>query len=39
MHFSLRTLLVATTAVAIYIGGSLGIARTLSIWRAYGAGR
>jgi hypothetical protein len=33
MHFRLRTLLVATTAVAIYVGGSLGIARTLSMWR------
>jgi hypothetical protein len=29
MHFSLRTLLIATTAVAIYVGGSLGMMRTL----------
>src|SRR5262245_6037133 len=33
MQFSLRTLLIATTAVAIYVGGSLGIVRTLSGWR------
>jgi len=33
MQFSLRTLLVATTAVAIYVGGSLGMVRTLNIWR------
>jgi hypothetical protein len=30
MHFSLRTLLIATTAAAIYIGGSFGILRTLA---------
>ena len=33
MHFSLRTLLVATTAVTIYIGGSLGMVRTLNVWQ------
>ena len=33
MQFSLRTLLVATTAVAIYVGGSLGMVRTLNLWR------
>lgn len=32
MQFSLRTLLIATTAVAIYVGGSLGIVRTLNVW-------
>jgi hypothetical protein len=32
MHFSLRTLLVAATAVAIYVGGSLGILRTVNGW-------
>lgn len=37
MHFSLRTLLVATTAVAVYVGGSLGIIRTLSSWQGPGA--
>jgi hypothetical protein len=29
MHFSLRTLLVATTAVAVYVGFHLGMIRTL----------
>ncbi|MBL9165845.1 MAG: hypothetical protein JNL18_24190 [Planctomycetaceae bacterium] len=37
MHFSLRTLLIATTAVAIYVGGSLGILRTLNAWQRGGA--
>jgi hypothetical protein len=32
MHFSLRTLLIVTTAVAIYVGGSLGMLRTLNLW-------
>jgi hypothetical protein len=36
MHFSLRTLLVATTAVAIYMGGSLGLVRTLNVWQGRG---
>lgn len=30
MHFSLRTLLIATTAVAIYVGFHLGMFRTFS---------
>ena len=38
MHFSLRTLLIATTAVAIYVGGSLGMLRTLNLWRGGGRG-
>ena len=36
MHFSLRTLLVATTAVAVYVGGTLGIMRTLTGWSGSG---
>ena len=36
MQFSLRTLLIATTAVAIYVGGSLGMLRTVNAW--YGGG-
>ena len=36
MQFSLRTLLIATTAVAIYVGGSLGMMRTVNAW--YGGG-
>lgn len=36
MHFSLRTLLIATTAVAIYVGGSLGMIRTLNQWHGRG---
>ena len=37
MHFSLRTLLVATTAVAVYVGGTLGIMRTMNSWPGSGA--
>jgi hypothetical protein len=36
MHFSLRSLLVATTAVAIYVGGFLGILRTMNGWQGAG---
>lgn len=36
MHFSLRTLLVATTAVAVYVGGTLGIIRTMNSWQGSG---
>lgn len=36
MHFNLRTLLVIITAVAIYLGGSLGMLRTLNLWRGGG---
>ncbi len=36
MHFSLRTLLVATTAAAVYVGGSLAIVRTLTSWSGSG---
>jgi len=37
MQFSLRTLLIATTAVAIYVGGSFGVVRTLSVWQGSSA--
>jgi hypothetical protein len=38
MQFSLRTLLIATTAVAIYVGGTLGILRTIDGWQGGAVG-